>query len=754
MLPKRLRALASQPGMLLTAVATIGLGVGLNATIFTVMSPSASGGHADLLSVRRFDPHGNRVSLSGADANELSQHSEWFVDAFAQARWETRTGKNGIRGMVVSSNYFSAFGVPAALDSGLLLSRRASLAFFAWPTPPPGSLLDLNGCQVRISGTVPEWFTGAERAPSDFWMSEQASKACGSAGAPTALYQVIAKLRPGAKRPASLPAGDGGSFTFAEAAEPFVLSNNRREAVSPLLLAFFLSLTIPCLNVANLMLARSLSRHREIGIRLALGASRFQIVRLLVEDGILIGLLGALVGFCVAWVGVRVVDVLIFLGATLPAAAGLRSNFPIPRVDPAVFLSCLVSGVAAALLFSVGPALRASAQPVCESLRGEVAGWRISRLLRGSVVVQVSFCAFVLAVSAALLWNIHELGKVDPGFAARGVITVDGASEPDAARRALEREGWVESAAFSSGVRNFSVDSAGHDALTTLISSGYFRTLGIPLRAGRDFTPEEVSDGAGSVIVSAATAEALWPGQSPVGRAISLDSFDLRNAGLPANGKQQTVRVVGVAADVITGSLWKGIDRYRLYLPGRLLESPPQLLIRVAGGDAGTGLSRVTRFFARDNQDRAVFAMPFDEKIASDRFLAGIIAGISTALAALMLILALSGMYSMFALTTELRMREFAIRSAVGASPRSLFRKVTGSAVFLSCSGAAVGVLVFAILDALVLGDLEFRLLGSRMIVYFGVPLVMISMGLVSSFAPGLRAGRTEVAALLREAAE
>lgn len=716
-------------GILLTAVATIGVGIALNTTISALMFPaSRSPWQRNLV---------RAVGATQADANSFALQSEFFSDAFAETRWTTRIGDKPVRGMIVTANYFSVFGIAPPMNAAagvpeIALSRRASLSLFSWPVPPAGRVVELNGCRVRIAGVVPESFTGAEPAPSDFWIFEDAARRCGNADP---LNTVIARLQPGAAIPEGLEEVAGLSRP----------PGFRKEAVSPLLLAFILSLTVPCINVANLMLARALSKQREIGIRLALGASRVQVVKLLLLDGIAIGVAGAMVAFPLAWVGVRVLDALIFTGATLPAAAGMRSNIPIPRLDPASFAYCLASGVMAAVLFSIGPALRASAQPVCESLRGEIAGMRIPRLLTSMAFLQMSFCALLLAVSAALLWNVRELARVNPGYRTRDVVTTQGLAHPVAARRSLEKQPWVASVALSTAP--FPLGVGGADALTTVVSAGYFNTLDIPIQRGRDFNAEEEAGAAGVAVISAATATAWWPGQDPVGRSFDVDSFDLRSAGLATGAtSHRAMKVVGVAADVISGALWAGVDRYRIYLPGSM-NHRQNLLVRMTDtGDA----AQVSRILA----DPGAYVSPLEEEVANYRFLARFVALLSVALGTLMLILALSGMYSVLALTTELRMREFAIRSAIGASPASLFGKVTGSAAFLATAGALAGLASFGALDVFVLPQLSFPLRGSRLIVYAAIPAVMLAIGFVSSVAPGLRASRSGVAALLRESTE
>jgi ABC-type lipoprotein release transport system permease subunit len=739
--------------MLIAAVATLGVGIGLNTTIFALMFPASRGlSQQGLVHARRIDAAGRKIPPLPSDANQLATRGELFSDAFAQARWETRVGDAPVRGLIVSENYFSAFGItpalnptpPAGQPPEIVMSRRASLSLFRWPFPPVGRVIDLAGCKVRIAGVVPESFSGADVAPSDFWIFKPAAERC---GAMQPFDTVIARLRPGVASLDPIPADDGGQFLLEEVQGIVRLPGMRKEAVSPLLLAFLLTLTIPCINVANLMLARSLAKQRELGIRLALGASRRQAAQLLLADGLKIGLLSALVAFPIAWAGIRIAEALLFLGATVPAAAGLRTHFPIPRLDPAAFFACLASGIVAAVLFSTGPALRAAAQPVCESLRGEIAGLRVSRLLKTMVLGQMSFCALILALSAALLWNVRELDRVSPGYRTQGVVEVTAAADPVTAKRTLESQPWIASAALTSATFNMGVN--GVDALSSVVSAAYFDTLGIPLRSGRDFSPAEARGSANVAIVSAATARAWWPHRDPIGQSFDLDPFDLRFVGLPTDGRKRTLRVVGVAADVITARLWEDVDRYRIYLPGETSETQ-HLLVRLADPAAPDGLNRVAAVFGHEQ----VFVEPLEHTVAGYRFMARMVALISLALGILMLILAWSGMTSMLALTTELRTKEFAIRSAIGASPRSLFGLVTGSASRLACAGALVGLGLFCALDVFLLPQLQFPLRGTRWIVYGAVPLVMLTIGLLSALAPGLRASRSHVADLMRRSAE
>jgi hypothetical protein len=290
-------------------------------------------------------------------------------------------------------------------------------------------------------------------------------------------------------------------------------------------------LVTACANVSNVMLARALARHREMAVRLSIGASRSRVVRQLLTEGLLVAVLAGLAGLVAAAWGLRAATALL-LGTLPPSVVGIVRLAPM-TFDSRVLLFALVVATAATLLFAPLPALQASRPTLTEALHGVGGGQRRGSRLRSALVIgQVAVSIVLVILAVTLARNGAAVGAIDLGFAVEGVISVNVRGAQDELARpvaiALAEDPRVAEVAVSSGNPLFNTarrvaaaPSGGSAAIwtpSTFASPEFFSILRIPIDRGRGFSDDEARTAANVAIVSASTANAMWAGQDPIGR--------------------------------------------------------------------------------------------------------------------------------------------------------------------------------------------------------------------------------------------
>jgi putative ABC transport system permease protein len=470
-------------------------------------------------------------------------------------------------------------------------------------------------------------------------------------------------------------------------------------------------LLIACANVANLLLARGVSRRREMALRGALGAGRGRLVRQLLVESALVGLTGGAGGLLAAAAGVRA------LAAAAPPALPRAAEI---SVDARVLGFALVASLLCGLVFGVAPALTASGAEVIDALReggrGASAGRRAERLRDGFVVAQVALALVLVTGAGLLVRSLLEARGTDPGFRASGALTMslslpaaEYPKQSDVDRffdtfltrtRALPGiSAATESSDLPLGLnwtRLFTADGSkaapGHalpqDA-HTLVSAHYFDTLGIPLVEGRSFTPVEFAGHSNVVIVSARLARRFWPDGRAVGRRLKWGDADSQAPWLT---------VVGVAADVKQGALDEPTmphtyEPYRQACTGPLLSlcTTRHLVIR-SSLDESRATDEVREVLRRLDPQQPLWAVKrlsdvVDASLAPRNFNTMLV----SLFAAAALVLAAVGVYGVMAYTVSQRTAEIGTRLALGASPRSIAGLVLGHAIRLALAGVALG---------------------------------------------------------------
>ena len=574
--------------------------------------------------------------------------------------------------------------------------------------------------------------------------------------------------------PGDYPENDGWAPRLVPLQEDLV--GSVRPALMVLLGAVGLVLLIGCANVANLQLARASARRREIAVRQALGASRGRLVRQLLTESLVVALAGGALGLALAAFGV---DLLM----RLSPASILR--LPEVRIDRAVLLFTLGASLLTGIVFGIVPAVQGSAAGLGEALNegSRGASGRRGKRIRSLLVVTEFALALVLLVGAGLLVRtLWRLQKVDVGFQPKNVTTASlwlpqpdirengryNESSAQAAfyRKALERiralPGVTEAAGATSvpfNTRGFTtrLQIEGRDperdgtavATGSSASTRYFSTLGVPLKAGRDFDERDADSGERVMIVSESFARKFFPGEDPLGKRLRFPGRPLQRQVVDSSATPPWMTIVGVVGDVKTESL--ALDgRPAFYRP--LLQASNALFTFVIRGSAPPatlgpqvdaavrGLDPELPVFAVRTMDDAMAATVEERHFAMQ--LLALFAAAALALSAV-------GIYGVIAYGVAQRTREIGIRMALGARPADVRRMLLLEGGKLAGAGVAIG-LAGSVLLTRAMSALLYEVGPRDPMTLVSVPAVLAGVALAATFFPARRASRVDPTTALR----
>lgn len=478
-----------------------------------------------------------------------------------------------------------------------------------------------------------------------------------------------------------------------------------------LLGAVSLLLLIACTNVAGLLLVRASVRQREMAARLALGAGRARLVRQLLTEGVLLASTAGALGLAMAYTIAHLAT------AVLPVSPGLRQVDV--TLDGRVLAFTLAATVVTGVVLSAIPALRVSrVDPMTVLKEGTPgSGRRRSLAQRLLVVTQVATAVVLLTSASAVLSTLHRLLTLDPGFATRDVAmaSVDlvsqgyteargqvfirellqrlaatpGIRSVALARRVPPDDGGSRVSIFHPGEEPPQAELRGHEFELGLrvdlnqVSPGYFRTVGIPLARGRDFTPRDDANAPRVVIINEQLAQRFWPGEDPIGKMLSQPSL----VGPP----NAPLEVIGVAANHRAGSL--AVEPSLLmYLPV-MQRYDGRATIVAASSDPTSAIDIIRRTVASLDRTLPVFsAQTMRQHLAQELWEQRAAASWIGAFGVLAVILSGLGLYGVVAQSVTQRTRELSIRVALGAEPSRLAHFVVSEGMRLAVAGAVVGV--------------------------------------------------------------
>jgi putative ABC transport system permease protein len=518
-------------------------------------------------------------------------------------------------------------------------------------------------------------------------------------------------------------------------------------------------LLIACANVANLLLARATTRQKEIAIRTALGASRFRLVRQLLTESVLLALLGGAIGILLALWGVNP------LVAMMPA--GIYGAKQI-GINGAVVAFTVAVSLGTGVVFGLVPALQATKSDLNESLkeggRSGGAGSRGNRARNLLVVCEIASSLVLLIGAGLLIKSFVRLMHVDPGFETRGVLTMKlslpAVQYPDAGKRAtffeqviarLKSTAGVESAAAISRLpltsgnssRGFSIEgrqtdgASGPGADYRVISSDYFRAMGISLLKGRAFTDRDTTNSPGVAIINQTAAARYWADEDPVGRRIRIDNGD------------PWMEIVGVVQDV----KHLGLDsesRAEMYVPYQ--KDPwPFMTIIVRSNSDPAAMAAVMR-----NEVWAVDKdLPIPDVKTNEQLLADSVARrrfnmlLLSIFGAMALALAAVGIYGVMSYSVTQRSHEIGIRMALGAKQTDVLRLVVGQGAILTVAGVGTGIIAAFGLTRL-MKSLLFAVDSTDPLTFVVISLGLMCVALAACFGPALRATKVDPIVALR----
>jgi len=797
------RRLARSPALVLTVILSIGLGIAGNATIFSLVSrfilrPAPVGNPASLLS----------LSLTH-DGERCCNHFPWQVYADVRDQAKSFSGvaayydlvpasisgfgePERVWGQAATTNFFDVAEVPMAVGRGFLSSEDrvpvVVLGYSLWQhrfasdRAVVGKTIQLSGRPFTVVGVAPPAFRGVDQILfPQFWVSlgnveDLVPNMPRRDARENHWLSVLGRLRPGAT-PAqasaelasmarqfaiAYPATDkGNGFYFQQAG---TLPPRYKSAVTMFLTALsvvvLLVLCIACANVANLLLVQTAARQKEMALRLALGATRMQLMRQLLLESVILSVGGGLFGL------------LLSVWAT-SALSSFRLPAPIPMdlsvtVDWRVLLYTFALSVFAGLLFGFAPAWAASRSAVANALKGEDAlarpggRWSLRNVL---VVAQVAVSVVLMCATGLFLRSLQRAATIDIGFRAGNTLMmsvdpmVHGYTPEHtiqfltqlrqrvAALPGVSSVVLTDVVPLSMGTRSDGFHAVGAAQSTTpdpltelyMATSGYFEAMGIPRLAGRDFA-EELPNGPKVAVVNRAFAERIFGNESPIGREVI--------------GAGVTYQIIGVVGNIKSRTLGEDFRPVLFRSLNQSVASDPSgfgySLIVSAPGDTGALAAAIRNQVRALDPTMAIFNVVTMREHVKDAYflprLAGTLFGIFGFIG---LLLASIGLYSVMSYSVSRRTQEIGIRMALGARTLAVQRLIVRQGMKLSLIAVVIGLpLAFAV--AKYSASLLYGVQPHDVATFTVVPIVLLVVALLACWIPSRRASRVDPIKALR----
>jgi putative ABC transport system permease protein len=778
-----LRTFRRAPLAALTIVATVALGLGLVTAVFAIydvvlLRTDSVQSPGELFAVWVGQGTGGdsepTVVFTRRDYEALRRETAVFTDAFAINANFARVEGRLTRADLVTGNFFQVLGVRPSLGRALLpdddgagrpvivLSHAGWRKLFPGDGAVIGRRMAINGVPYEIVGVMPDGFRGLAIMPPDYWLplslAEQFPNNAGGRTDGNAV-EVVGRLKPDMSRDAAASAlalwasrrtefnqRPGRQLPVGLMPRQGTLSTADVEthlAFAPLFFAFGLILMIGCANVANLLLARGVSRQREIGIRLSLGASRRRIIRQLLTESLLLALAAAASALVVSQVFLE--TALSAAMSTIPSEfAQFMSllNLAAPAADWRVRMFLVVGAAVSTVFFGLAPALQATRLDVVRTMRGEVTRDARPRRARHTLIaVQVGASALLLICATIFLRGALATSTQDPGIRTSDTLRVSIETEKQRATilQNLRTHPSVAIVAASSRPTHGVVEtSLSHNRMSVdqvAVSSEYFAVLGLDVVNGRSFTPAERTAETGVAIVSKSLARQLWPTSDGVGQMLHLEA--------PA----RTLTVIGIVRDPGRAS---GMSP-AVYLPTRPENPGTLLFVRVRGNLDRVRLDLQERL---TGLDPAFGVMPLGNGMQTALLQIGF--GLTLVLSGLALVLTVSGLFSVLSYIVEQQAKEIGVRMALGAGVRNVVRLVLSQSLRPVVIGLAAGAGLAVAVAIVLMATPAAAEIGDVIdvfdpVAYAASALVIATACLIAVFVPTLRAARIDPIATLRK---
>lgn len=780
------RTLRKAPLASVTIVVTIALGLGMVAAVFTMLNTflfridNVPNIHEMYGVERPRTADGDLVPLTRPVYDALRRETSVFTGVFAMvAETDSRVNGRTMGGSLVTGNFFQVLGVGAAEgrvltpadDDGrnpvIVLSDRGRSMHFANEPSVIGRTILINGVRYEIVGVMPGGFRGLVVGTPDYWapLSLMPQLQPGLVARKKDVeVEIIGRLKPGMSRDAALAQliawdsrrAEGVTLVARRGTIPQPL-----EAVvifTPLFIAFGLILLIGCANVGSLLLARGVSRQQEIGVRLSLGASRAQIVRQLLIEGLVLALIAAVLGYGISRL---ILEATVYsVMTTMPPDIG-DVRLLVPSGDWRVGAFLLAGAIVATVLFGLAPALQTTRLELVRTMRGEITrDARPGRTRNALIGVQVTASALLLICAAVFLRSALASSAIDPGIRTADTAMVPIVNEATRARvlDALVRDPLVAAVAASSpdpvfGSRPALAESTGvkSSAAYKFVSSEFFKVLGIDLVRGRAFAAAESNVNAAVAIVSESFAAEMWPGGDPLGQVLRLapaPAEPAREGALPAPSGGFTI--IGVARDV-AGFPFSEARPAGIYLPVSPSERTTVLTLRIHGDPETARRLLLERLTAVEPNLEQIVTLRTVSRMAT--YFLQMAFWFTLVLGGLALVLTVSGLFSVLSYLVEQRYKEIGVRMALGATARDVANLVIGQTIRPVAIGLIIGAGLALATGIVLLTSLEpigtiVKLLDP--VSYVAGLLVILMACAVAAWVPTMRAAHIDPLRSLR----
>jgi putative ABC transport system permease protein len=808
------RMLLKQPLFTLVAVLSLALGIGGNTAIFSVVN-------ALLLQSLPY-PDSERIVLvwghnrtednrrSRASFTDLADCRGFFEGVAAYMYWRPALSGDGeaerVSGMLISSEYFKVMqgrpllgrvftekedqpgnGLVVVLGHGLWQRRYGS------DPDVVGRTIMLGGRNHTVIGVMPADFLSLPASllgapPAEFY--RPLAEAYDNALRDARHLRAIARLRPNATLEQTQAEVDllaaqierahpatntGQGFSLAPLHKD--LTAGVRPALWVLFGAIGCVLLIACANVANLSLARSAVRRKELAVRAALGAGRGRLMRLLLTESVLLACVGGAVGTLAAVWGVRLIERLGTQFLPLLDGATLR-GIPINgRVLAGALSLSLLAGVLSGLI----PSLRYSRPDLNEALKegGRTGGAQSGRWLSALVVIETALALTLLVGAGLLTRSVLRLRNVDAGFNPRNVITMhvglprskyrepqdwfrffERLTDRVSALPGVEAAGATTALPLSVNFDRRAIEIAdqprprGQELYVDLyvVTPDYLRAMKIPVLQGRGFNANDRAEAPPVALINEAMTQRVWPGQDPIGKRFRLAGN--APASILATGDSENAEawltVAGVVRDVRHYSL-DATPPMQFYLPhAQMPASFMTLTVQTSGDAAGFGLPIRRELQALDKDQVPYDLLTMEQLMGRSIALHQLAMRLLAAFALVALAMAAIGIYGVMAYSVTQRTREIGLRVALGAQVGDVLKLVIGRGMRPPLLGIAIGLAASVALTWLLKG-LLFEVSATDPLTFIGVALLLTAAALLAALVPARRAMRVDPMVALRD---
>ncbi|HEV2697440.1 MAG TPA: ABC transporter permease [Terriglobales bacterium] len=802
-----LRVIAKAPGFAMIAVLTLALGIGANTTIFswinsTLLNPVPGLSHSsDVVSLTLSKPGDNPFPFTYPDLEAMRDGQQSFTGiaacAFVQMSLKGKSKPERVFGMVASANYFDVLGVQPMLGRTFLPEEDtkpggapvAVIGYRFWQKhfdsnrDIVGQTIEINQHPYTIVGVTPALFQGSQTGVrTDIWVPIMMQGQLDPLGdllhdhhqfwllgfgrlkpgvtLQQAEQEMTLRLSREAKAYPEEHKGHDAVTLYPLWRNPFGLNQYLSKLLPALMCIAGLVLLLACVNVANLMLVRAVGRRREIAIRMALGVSRWRLVRQLLVESLVLALAGGGVALLIT----------LWTQGTLMRFMPVTEDIPLllmVSADRTVLLATLAISVLTGVIFGTLPALRSSGVAPAAVLKEEAGSasgtLRKARLASSLVVAQISLSLLLLICAGLFIRSFRSAQQINPGFNPHNVLlaaydlftagysNASGAEFDRELVAKLESLPGVQSVALSNrvllgfGGGSTSVKPEGYvspanesmETQAAIITPNFFQTMQIPLVKGRDFTLQDNKDSQRAVIVSEAFANRYWPNQEALGKQLNSDLT------------HEWYKVVGVARHTkVNGFNEKPMPF--VYLPLYQVYRSNMIITARVAGDPLTFANAIQRAVHEQNPELALYDVTTLEVRSQFTSFGQRVAGTFVgAFGLLALALAAIGIYGVTSYTTRQRIHEIGIRVTLGASKQNVLRLVLGHGLKMMLAGVGLGLALSFVLTRFLSG-LLLGITSTDAVTFSSVAILLCAVALVACFIPARWATQVDPLAALR----